>query len=96
MGVYMESYDEPCLIINEGVLQLLVGDNTWLSVRVSEIRLGQIRAGSVDLHDAFAKAESGFCTLQKEGETASNIPCYMLEERILPTPGTLLFQKSML
>jgi hypothetical protein len=74
------------------------GLEKWLYTEISDKRLQYIRSGGIDLHDAFAMSEAGYCFLltnhpDKESEitliSSKDIP-----EDWLPLPGELIKIKT--
>lgn len=98
-------YDRPVLFLaqNDALETFLVmlidedfdeADNrieTWLNVEVSDTRLSELRAGSIDLHDAYVRAEHGYVlkTVSPKG-LVYVVAVKDLTEDMLASPGCFL------
>lgn len=72
------------------------GVESWLFAPISPDRFKHIRSGGIDLHDAFAKAETGtvFLVLQNAANEVVRdiqpVSCNSLREDWLPMPGEFI------
>jgi hypothetical protein len=100
-----EFYDKPLLFVCQNTtghlfLAVLVDENdvgeTWIYAPISTKRLEQVRAGIVDLHDAFAQAENGHVYEVIVPHNSSDdvqvafLPVDRLTDDILPLQGERL------
>ncbi|MEO7993256.1 MAG: DUF6575 domain-containing protein [bacterium] len=78
--------------------QVTPGTDDWLVARQSRARLESIRAGQVDLHDAFQQAEDGL-VYRIQASAAGPVPLRViatrhLDESELPMPGRVLAESG--
>lgn len=95
-------YDRPILYSRRwtggsvALVQLIDDDHeceTWLVACMSPERMEQVKAGAVDLYDAFKRAEKGYVLRVVEPyrkarpRTCERIPCEALTDDMLAVPG---------
>lgn len=108
IGEVFEYYDRPCLFscrdrVGQDYLALWVDESddaeVWLYVAVSPSRLDALKAGDVELRNAFLLSEAGTVLVVKESRDSQprsieSITATEIPPEWLPKPGESLYRSA--